>query len=906
MSENKKIRSKRGEEGPQNANKPAVSGESIQADSAPPRRNTRGKRGPKGKQGSSNASKNSHENEESQVLKLESDPKSQVSALKELFPEWTMDDLVFALEEAGHDLELTIAHITEGHASQWGQVKKKQPTKQIKLKSKSGDSDATAPKTVPRKSKKAPAARQDQPQQPSRKEKAAFQAKTLTAAESPKAQSVPGTDDATSSTPHSKPDHIPQQHIDPSNANTTHATQTEHPLTSTLATKTTPPQSDKPAIVADSSQSSKAPWAAIAKVKRKQAVPKVAPKLTQPSQPHQPTQLPSAASDAAVEEPLNPPVPLASKPTEPEVAPLQNNQKVEQREQEFPPISIAGSGSAVNKPVVDSIPAPATDTTTSSQSKPVDTKAPLGGFHGSTSGITTARLLSDKFPVVMPVANTGAIPEKVQVRFGSLTLGGDESLSNKPVAPPAGFASKQVKEHSMEAYASPNPQPPQFADSKPTLASNTEALPAKRQPQPAAPAAAPVADNSYYFDVKSNPSANTTVNAGAPQVSLPTGNTPTVSKQGNGGFMAMYSPVMHDIAPQQYGVGSSLPMSAASAYSNDPAMAGVHDKSNLPYTSRFGKPLENKVETNMSPFGNYQHAEYGAAPGFGPTAAHQHQHQQNAHAAYSGMSPLNYGQSVPNYFNERSQYSQYDPAVNGTPEMHGMTQNKVGSTAAAIPSLPNTTATPSPVVSQQPQPYAFPPMYPVPYMSYGYGSLPYGNNKYGQPQQGYVMQNGLNDFPPILGGHSSIYNRQQSGSVGSIGGAAAQAGNTATNAPVDKSRDMTGNNAMGSSLGGLSSMSGAARSAAPGMFVNEGEWGAPSPYGFVPQAGLNASPGGHQGTYPSNANKGGNVGNQGSGFPFNPAATTTSGTGGSGNGIGSYGAYNQTFMNRPGNWYGNA
>ncbi|EPY50541.1 rnapii degradation factor [Schizosaccharomyces cryophilus OY26] len=892
MSENKKIRSKKAEEGLQNANKPAASEETVQVDSVPPRRSTRGKRGPKGKQGSSNAAKNSPESEETQAIKLNSDPRSQVSALKELFSEWTTDDLVFALEEAGHDLELTIAHITEGHASQWGQVKKKQPTKQLKPKSKPVDSDAAAPKTTQRKSKKAPTFKEDQPQ-PSRKEKATTQTKTSTtapASESSKSKPVPGTDVTTSTAHPSKLDDAPQQHIDTSNANTIHATQTELPSTS--ATMTIPPQTDKPATVAAPSQSSKTPWAAIAKAKRKQASQAAAIK---PSEPSQPAQLPSAPPTAAVEQPSNPPVPLASRPAEPAVPPQQDKQEVPQQKQQVSPTPPAVS--SVNKPVVGSIPA-STTTSAPSQTKTSDTKASLTGFHGSTNGITTARLLSDKFPVVMPVANTAAIPEKVQVRFGSLTLGGDDSLSNKPAAAPTAFTSKQVKEPSTEAYVSPKPQPPQFADSKPALASDTDSLPAKLQPQFEAQVSAselphaPAADN-YYFDVKSNPSATSAVGSGAPQVSLPAGNAPSVNKQGNGGFMAMYSPAMQDIAPQQYGAGTSLPMSAASAYTNDPSMAGVHDKSNLPYSSRFGKPLENRAEANVSPFDNFQHVEYGAAPGFGPNAAQQH--QQSAHAAYSGMSPLNYGQSIPNYFNERSQYSQYDPAISGTPEMHSMSQNKVG-TSAAIPSLPNTTATPSPVISQQPQPYAFPPMYPVPYMSYPYGSLPYGNNKYGQPQQGYVMQNGLNDFPPILGGHSNIYNRQQSGSVGSIGGTQV---NATANAPVDKARDMSSNNAMGSSLGGFSSMAGASRSA-PLTFANEGERGGPSPYGYVTQASLNASPGGHQGSYQSNANKAGNVGNQTSGFSFNPT------TAGSGNGIGSYGAYNQTFMNRPGNWYGNA
>ncbi|KAF7590555.1 RNAPII degradation factor, partial [Aspergillus hancockii] len=45
--------------------------------------------------------------------------------LKELFPDWTDEDLVFALEDANGDLEEAIDRITEGNVSQWGEVKKK-------------------------------------------------------------------------------------------------------------------------------------------------------------------------------------------------------------------------------------------------------------------------------------------------------------------------------------------------------------------------------------------------------------------------------------------------------------------------------------------------------------------------------------------------------------------------------------------------------------------------------------------------------------------------------------------------------------------------------------------------------------------------------------------------------------
>ncbi|RAH72393.1 putative RNAPII degradation factor Def1 [Aspergillus aculeatinus CBS 121060] len=45
--------------------------------------------------------------------------------LKELFSDWTDEDLIFALEDADGDLEAAIDRISEGNVSQWGEVKKK-------------------------------------------------------------------------------------------------------------------------------------------------------------------------------------------------------------------------------------------------------------------------------------------------------------------------------------------------------------------------------------------------------------------------------------------------------------------------------------------------------------------------------------------------------------------------------------------------------------------------------------------------------------------------------------------------------------------------------------------------------------------------------------------------------------
>ena len=39
---------------------------------------------------------------------------TSLPTLKELFPDWTEDDLVFALEDSDGDLESAVDHITEG------------------------------------------------------------------------------------------------------------------------------------------------------------------------------------------------------------------------------------------------------------------------------------------------------------------------------------------------------------------------------------------------------------------------------------------------------------------------------------------------------------------------------------------------------------------------------------------------------------------------------------------------------------------------------------------------------------------------------------------------------------------------------------------------------------------------
>ncbi|KAL8994820.1 MAG: hypothetical protein Q9188_006960 [Gyalolechia gomerana] len=63
--------------------------------------------------------------EEGELGELKRMYSSKLSTIKEMFPDWTDEDIVFALQETEGNLEATIERISEGNISQWGEVKKK-------------------------------------------------------------------------------------------------------------------------------------------------------------------------------------------------------------------------------------------------------------------------------------------------------------------------------------------------------------------------------------------------------------------------------------------------------------------------------------------------------------------------------------------------------------------------------------------------------------------------------------------------------------------------------------------------------------------------------------------------------------------------------------------------------------
>ena len=54
--------------------------------------------------------------DEGEVGQLKKQYGSKVSTIKEMFPDWTDEDVVFALQETDGDLETTVGRITDGEA----------------------------------------------------------------------------------------------------------------------------------------------------------------------------------------------------------------------------------------------------------------------------------------------------------------------------------------------------------------------------------------------------------------------------------------------------------------------------------------------------------------------------------------------------------------------------------------------------------------------------------------------------------------------------------------------------------------------------------------------------------------------------------------------------------------------
>ncbi|KAL9112178.1 MAG: hypothetical protein Q9227_003555 [Pyrenula ochraceoflavens] len=129
----------------------------LQTRSAAPRgrggfRGGRGGYSSRGGRGAHKSSRHEQENvppedleDQGELGDLKRQYSDKTSTLRAIFPDWTDEDLVYALKETDGDLEVAVGRITDGSIAQWGEVKKKHVDRS---KAKTKDSQPPADTTT--------------------------------------------------------------------------------------------------------------------------------------------------------------------------------------------------------------------------------------------------------------------------------------------------------------------------------------------------------------------------------------------------------------------------------------------------------------------------------------------------------------------------------------------------------------------------------------------------------------------------------------------------------------------------------------------------------------------------------------------------------------------------------------
>ncbi|KAJ5582450.1 Ubiquitin system component Cue [Penicillium sp. DV-2018c] len=113
-------------------------------------RGGRGGRGGLSSRGGRGGNRSANDNtdssfEEGEIGQMKKKYSDDLPTLKEMFPNWSDEDLVFALEDSNGELLEAIERISEGNVSQWGEVKKK-TAKPKEVQSTSAETTAATPR----------------------------------------------------------------------------------------------------------------------------------------------------------------------------------------------------------------------------------------------------------------------------------------------------------------------------------------------------------------------------------------------------------------------------------------------------------------------------------------------------------------------------------------------------------------------------------------------------------------------------------------------------------------------------------------------------------------------------------------------------------------------------------------
>ncbi|KAF9301413.1 hypothetical protein BGZ74_006749 [Mortierella antarctica] len=606
---------------------------------------------------------------------------SSLATLKELFADWTEEDLLYAIQDAGGDLEVAILRISDGHATQWGEVKGKKKTPKPKAapersefrtqrggfadRGSRGRTDATRGGRGG-STRGAPRAQNGGDRHRKETEAAEWPATTTDSSTPTPASSGPSWAQITASST-SAP--APTESSDPWSAPIT-STSTEEPSSTPATTSNDDADSwdaptssattdswDTPAAADDSwgpstttparkintatiPAGSKMSWAKIVKPAEPVPAPKPAPAPAPASAPV------AAPAPVSIPEPVVKPEPVEEvvesipEPIVEVEAPKIEEpvpEVVEQEEEkvEEPP--------KVKESIVEPVSAPAPVT-------------PVGPPGLKSKATTQPRRLNQDAPVVMP-GSTSSI-QNVAVKFGSFSLNDDVEEESVPVPEPE-------LEVAPPAPA-PAPAPVALTPSQPSQPSEP-AQPAQHAPTQPAPSTQPYRPT------------NTNTNANAPGLSPAATNASYVKQDANFLGQQHLHGMGHDAMNSHYGsyipganqLGSfgmgpmaSLPNDYAALYGSDIQRGMYYDPTSygqMPPTGISG------YQSHDAKYTQDASATTASTSGATSTAATQAQQTLQQQQGYPNMGAMPYYPYyyMPNQFPNAYQQSGYgQPFVN--------------------------------------------------------------------------------------------------------------------------------------------------------------------------------------------------------------------------------------------------
>lgn len=675
--------------------------------------------------------------DEGEIGELKSMYSTKLSTIKEMFPTWTDEDIVFALQETDGDLESTIERISDGNIAQWGEVKKKN-----KDRSQSKAKELTAPPT----DTSAPPTRggrgrggqegtrggrgrgSDRGRGTSRGGRAGHMANGARArSEKPTAEPVPAATAPWDETP--KVDGAVGDWDQPAES-TPLDSSWEHV---TAAEATPAPEPSKPSLKPDGTRS----WASIFNKPAPAPVPKKAPQAYVPESADDssaPEQLTTEVKDMPG---LPPPVPMeagdterletppasAVVPSEPalDITPSKD-QLTENNLEQIPdvsepaPVATAASTAAST---IDQRPAAGSSTPLHASHQSADVRPPMGGYATSAYKATgmpgrsasfQRKVMEQQEAVVMPGKHA---VDRAAVQFGSMGLNG---------------APEDLDIDSDREEAETRAQPPQHSPIAPRAS-----LPPASQAQ----------------TLTSQPSTSDTLPTPRQAPGLPPANPQLSSQTTSLSSQASQPPSQSGYPFDQY--GSRYGLQDSSQETQAPAQKGYEPFGQQVQQSQAypGYPSSSQAQapTQQAPS---QTGAYSAAPGE-MSSYYTSQNQRNAYQNYYGS----YGQQPQQSQQDTSGSQARVGSAFGTSAGESAPQYATSNAQQSQPRYGQTTeaqtsghSTPNPALpSQQHQPQPG----QIHHQGQGqpgqHGTYPYGNPYYASPYYSSYMNQQVNNHP---------------------------------------------------------------------------------------------------------------------------------------------------------------